>query len=313
MKHRFVATHLGSVWSTAGVILLSALCGNPASAVVLIPPTPFVATTAGIWDAPGNEIIPEVLEIGITGPVTIEVGSAPSSYGRFRSAYGSNGFEIQVTGGIDRQVAGGSVWSDAFTMTGGTGSGTVLVSSRIQGVVSGAGEMGYALVVSDHPFDFGVLSAAVEAADSFGAVQVPDSIRVIYTGLVNGCTGAGEPAECAYAPHKNFQGTFDETLSTSVPFTYGETLYVASLFAGGVGVAGGSANFYNSANFGITAPAGASLQALSGASYVAAVPEPAVAWLWVVGMAIVVPLVRRRAKSIGSSGLPMTSTRCELG
>ena len=47
---------------------------------------------------------------------------------------------------------------------------------------------------------------------------------------------------------------------------------------------GGSEDFFNSANFGITGPTGATLVALSGTTYAAAVPEPAAVWLFGSGL-----------------------------
>ncbi len=259
----------------------------------------FVAAGVGVYDGTGNEVTPEVLQTSATGPLVVETGSLPTAYGKFRSAFGSNGFDIQTTGGIDREVDGGSIWSDGFTATGDAGSGSLALSVHLQGNVSGHAEMGYALFVSPQPFDLGAIIATVSAAEDLWAVQLPDSTLVLFTGVANRCGQAGASYACGHVPYENHQGPLDLTLTASVPFTNGQTIYVASLFAGGVGVFGGNESFFNSADFGISAPADTTLEALSGSVYAAAIPEPSTALLLVVGT--VLGALRGRFKRAGSA------------
>lgn len=258
------------------------------------PQTPFVAATGGVWDGPGNSIVPEVLASSAVGPVLVETGALPAAYGKFRSEFGSNGFSISVTGGIDREVDGGSIWSDGFVVNGGTGSGTLKLSTHIVGAAAGEVEMVYALFVSDNPFDLQAMLGTIGSAPGLWAVQFPTSVRVIFTGIANRCGLSHASDECGHVPLENYQGPLDLALTASVPFTFGQTFYVASLFGGGVSIFGGSAAFFNSANFGITVPAGTTLASMSGSVYATAVPEPAAWMLLVAGLCATVVLRRRR-------------------
>jgi hypothetical protein len=85
----------------------------------------------------------------------------------------------------------------------------------------------------------------------------------------------------------------DVTLSASVPFTSGQTVYVLAAFTGGVGNDGGIESFLNSADFGVSAPAGTTLQSLSSTVYAPAVPEPQLPLLFVVGLVLVSLRLRR--------------------
>jgi len=294
-----IATALARIAS--GAAALGTLALVPLVPLVLptaaqaAPTTPFVATQGGVFDGPGNPVIPEVLLSSGSGPLLLNVGSLPDASGSFRADFGSNGFDIQTTGGIDREVDGGSVWTDGFTVTGGAGGGFLSFSSRIQGSVAGDAEMGYALFVSTQPFDLQTIIDTVSVSNGFWSVQLPASTRVLFTGVANRCGLPGASRDCGHVPFDNFQGPLDLTLTTNVPFTGGQTVYVASLFAGGVGVYGGHESFLNSADFGISAPAGTSLTALSGSAYAAAVPEPPPVLLFGAGIAFAALRVRHAA------------------
>jgi hypothetical protein len=272
----------GSLLAALGVVGAAMMLSSSAAAA---PTSPFVAAGGGVFDGPGNEIVPEVLQSSATGPVVVETGSLPAAYGKFRGAYGSNGIDIQVTGGIDREVDGGTIWTDGFTIIGGSASAQLQLSARVQGSVIGHAEVDYALYVSSQPFDLQVIMDTVSATHGFWDLQLPGAVRVLYTAVANGCGQPKPMGDCGHVPFENFQGPFDQTLYTSVPFTFGQPIYVASVFAGGVGVFGGQASFFNSADFGLTAPAGASVSALSGTIYTAAVPEPQAALLFALGLA----------------------------
>lgn len=279
----------------AGTALVFCLVATIASSTAFAAPySPFVGAAGGVWDPQGNNIIPEVWQSSTTGPVRAETGSLPAAYGDFRSQFGSNRFASQVTGGQDREVFGGSGWSDGFTMTGNEPGGVLTLSTHISGLVSGLGEMGYALFVSDQPYDLASVTSTINANHTgFWTLDFPNSVRVMFTGVSNGCGATNWSRECGHVPFESFQGTLDVTLSGNVPFAQGQTLYALSLFSGGVGHLGGIESFLNSADFGVSAPPGWTLQSLSGTAYAAAVPEPSSWLLLMVGLIIASARARR--------------------
>ncbi len=274
--------------------LSALLLALPAAATVTAPQSPFIASGVGVWTAVGTPIIAEQFPSATSGQVVAEVGAAPIAYGKFRSTFGSVGFQAQTTGGLDREVDGGTLWSDGVTITGGSGTGTVSLGTHIAGTVSGRGEMFYGLFVSDSPFDMATVMSTVGAADGFWQVQLPGASRVLYTGIANGCGQAHPMGDCGHVPFENFQGSFAVTLGANVTFTYGQPFYVLAAFGGGMGVEGGNEDFYNSANFTLDAPAGALVASLSGTQYIAAVPEPAAAYLLLAGLGLLGAVARRR-------------------
>lgn len=155
--------------------------------------------------------------------------------------------------------------------------------------------------VSPQPFDLDTIITSKEPVD-FWELELPNSDRKFFTGVANRCGQSDAIGDCGHVPLDDYQGPLNLTLTTSVPFTNGQTIYVASIFAGGVGIFGGSESFFNSADFGITAPAGTTLQALSGSVYAVAVPEPSIGLLFVVGIALLALRNRRivssRARSL---------------
>jgi hypothetical protein len=250
---------------------------------VAAPTSPFVFATSGVYDAEGNYVVPELRQSSLTGPLTVTAGSLPDAYGQFRSAFGSNGFDIQVTGGIDRAVYGGSIWTDGVTVLGGSGANVATFDTRIQGSITGQAEMNYALFVSSQPFDAAVMLANISASDAFSFIAFPNATRVMLTGVATNCGSLHPLGDCGRVSYENYQGALDTTLSANVPFVYGQTFYVASVFEGGVEALGGSNSFLNSADFRVTVPVGNTVQALSGTSYVAAIPEPPIAMLFATG------------------------------
>jgi hypothetical protein len=144
--------------------------------------------------------------------------------------------------------------------------------------------MEYALFVSSQPYDLDSALSSVSANhNGFWALAFPNSTRLVFTGVANGCGTGIFNKECGHTPYQNYSGPLDVAFSASVPFTYGQPVYVLSLFVGAVLTPGGNAGFYNSASFGISAPPGATIASLSGVLYAAAVPEPPVSVLFVLG------------------------------
>lgn len=252
------------------------------------PVSPFVAATAGIWEAGGSTlVVPEILQSSSIGPVVAEASNQPMANATFRGAFASNGFAIQVQSNVNREAYGASVWSDGFAVTGGAGAGFLTLSTRVSGFVSGLGEMGYALYVSSQPYDLtNLIGTANSNHSGFWALSLPNSTRVMFTGVSNGCGERNWSRQCGHVPFENYQGALDVTLSADVPYTNGQNLYVISVFGGGVGNSGGVESFLNSADFGISAPLGATLQSLSSTAYALAVPEPSSTLMLVAGLLI---------------------------
>lgn len=255
------------------VLTLSLMAASNYCQAATLPSTPFVAALGGVWTGDGADIVPEVLHSSVNSAVIVETGTLPGPSGTYRASLGTAGFSSMVPVNADREVAGGTLWSDGFTVTGNNGQGTLSVSSQVEGYLFGRSEMFYALYASSKPFSLDTILTAVGNARGFWRVELPDSIRVLFTGVVNGCDLQSVYRNCGHLPYENYQGSLEITVAASIPFTYGVPLYVASIFGGG-SIYDGSTSFLNSATFGITAPSASSLSAISGTTYAAAVPEP---------------------------------------
>lgn len=240
------------------------------------PITPFTYVIADVFDGGPNDGTSVVSST--IGPVFVERGTTPGAYGKARADFGSNGFAAQSG------AAGTSMWSDGFVVTGGTGSGTIAVSVRIDGIVLGASpDMSYTLFLSDSPFDAQTILESLLIDDQ--NPSVPGASSVLHTEIF----------------HDGFHptGALNITLVGNIPFSYGQPSYLASLFGGDVGLAGHSEDF--SADFGITAPEGAMIQTLSNTVYASAVPEPATPLL--VAMAALCVLLSGRRNTRGLAGV----------
>lgn len=272
----------------------SVLCALAATSAVAtvdcqaanLPSTPFAAATGGVWTGDGDDIDPEILLSSSGTVVTAETGSSPGPRGTYRARLGSAGFSSLIPNRVDREVAGATVWSDGLTVTGGAGQGTLRLSSEVEGSMSGSSEMFHALYVSSKPFNIDTILSTARATKGSWQLELPDAVRVLFTGAVNGCGAPGAYRNCGHVPYENHQGALDLTLTAVVPFTFDVPVYVVSIFAGGT-IFEGSTNFLNSATFGVTAPPGSALATMSGTVYAAAVPEPSAWLLLVVGLAVV--------------------------
>ena len=138
-------------------------------------------------------------------------------------------------------------------------------------------DMSYTLFASSNPFDAQTILDSLEIDDQ--NPQVPGASSVLHFEVFH----AGS----------NPSGPLNVTLDGSIPFTYGQPFYLASLFGGD---ASGAEDFFNSADFGITAPAGATLITQSHTVYAAAVPEPGTLALLAVA-ALGTPCCRRRVRA----------------
>ena len=210
-----------------------------------------------------------------TTSVFVENGTIPMAYSEARARFGSNGIAVQGNG-TGRGAAAGSIWSDGFTIAGGMGSPSRL-SIHVDGSIAGGTDMSYALFASTNPFDVqNIIDAYENGVGRDFDPQVPGALRLLYTAIANGC---GVPnminPGCGHVPIENFAGSLDLTLGGTFPFANGVTFYLASVFSADVHtLPGGSADFFNSATFGISVPVGATLTTTSNTVYAAAVPEP---------------------------------------
>ena len=241
--------------------------------------TPF--TYAAVETFAGDSTDGATVMSSASAPVFAERGTAPAAYGKARAQFGSNGFAFQSGAG------GGSMWSDGFLVTGGSGSGLINVSVNIHGSVVGTeADMSYTLFASENPFDVQTILDSFDLDDQ--NPQVAGAVPILHTEVNNGL------------------GSSNITLVGAIPFTYGQQFYLASVFGGDVCAttnqnqqpcSGGSEDFFNSANFGITGPAGATLVAQSGTTYATAVPEPATWLLLFTGSISALAVSRRRTNT----------------
>lgn len=285
--------------NAALAMLIPTFASIGTSGVLAQPVSPFVGSSAGVWEDRGIVVVvPETLQSSAVGPVITEANNQPMAYAQFRGGYGSNAFTIQVQSNVNREADGASFWTDGFTVTGGAGVGFLTLSTHITGTVSGLGEMNYGLFVSSQPFDLTtLLSTARSNHSGFWALSLPNSTRMMFSGVSNGCGVRNWSRECGHVPFENYQGALDLTLSATVPYTNGQPLYMLSLFAGGVGGSGGVESFLNSADFGVTPPLGATVQSLSTTVYAQAVPEPSPTFLILVGLLLGVIKLHRPSDS----------------
>lgn len=238
----------------------------------------------------------QLLTNGDVASVAIASGTAKA-----QTLLGTNRVAVENTVAVDDETLrassiGGpfaaaiSIWAEEFVITGGTGTGSVLVSAAVTGqfgpkpAPSYGGSGAYFLFVAEAAeIDalFAQPLAYMNEADFSGA-----TLSLVQNVLKPGLTDDGESLPQGSA--------FGRTLTGTIEFTYGEPFYVVSVL-GGYANDFGVLDAFNSAEFGITAPAGAALTAASGFTYAAAVPEPSTYALLAAGFAIVGCCVRRRS------------------
>jgi PEP-CTERM motif len=202
----------------------------------------------------------------------------PGWYAKARAGFGNSG-AYAVTDGSDpnRWAFGETWWADSFTVADGVGPGELTIAVSLSGVLSGEGRANYALYISQQPFSYQVLTDWLD------------------------CTPQRD--DCIPYPPANSQALIPMTLpasgqtvlTTKLAFKGDTPIYIASYF--GVETWGvGRADFYGSAHFGITAPAGAALSTASGTLYplASSIPEPQSVLLMGLGLLAVLGFGRRR-------------------
>lgn len=230
---------------------------------------------------PEDYLDPKAYVSGLTGYVSFakdvsssfaQVGSSPY-FAKARASFGETGSFAMVTEQpLDYHAHAESMWSDAFTIVGGTGTGILSVSVQVEGSLTGAGaNSNYALFASDTPITLGdeLLGTGLLgfAGDNYPAP--PDGSRTIIEEVFDG----------------SFSGS--SVFSAKIPFTYGTTFYIASYLGAEVWFPGdGTADFFGSSRFGATAPNGAVVTGASGTAYAlaAAVPEPSTYAMMAIGL-----------------------------
>lgn len=85
-----------------------------------------------------------------------QLGSSPY-FAKARASFGETGSFAMVTGQpLDYHAHAESMWGDAFTIFGGTGTGVLSVSVQVEGSLTGAGANSiYALFAGDIPLTLG--------------------------------------------------------------------------------------------------------------------------------------------------------------
>ena len=186
--------------------------------------------------------------------------------------------------GINRAAARGnesatyfgavSAWSDEFTVTGSSGTGSANVSATIDGLFGASPYAmgGYVLLKSAD-----VLSP--EQIYSFLGSGLPGGVEVVMW-------GAGDSVSNPGAVHTVLTGV--------VNFEYETPFYLTSIL--GVAATGtGSADFSHTAQFGITLNGPGELSPLSGTAYMAAAVPEAREWaLMLTGLGLIGLQARRR-------------------
>ena len=201
----------------------------------------------------------------------------PGWYAKARAGFGNSG-AYAVTDGSDpnRWAFGETWWADSFTVAGWAGPGELTIMVSLSGVLSGEGRANYALYISQQPFSYQTLKEWLNCYP-----QRDDCIPY-------------PPANSQALIPMTFPASAQTVLTTKLAFKDEMPIYIASFF--GVETWGvGSADFYGSAHFGITAPAGAALSTASGTLYPVAssVPEPQSVLLMGLGLLALLGFGRR--------------------
>lgn len=178
--------------------------------------------------------------------------------------YGVN----QATSGTTSNVLAyaGSLWWDQYTISGGTGSGSASFSAALDGSLASSGlagaGVGYALVISSslptsYNIDFSTLTALNTTTwlnTQLSAFEASTGATVLAS-YVDGVTSGGSKLI-----NKAYSGNFG--------FTYDTSFYIGAVLLTGAGGNSGTADFFNTATFGIGLNGGDTLTMAS------SVPEP---------------------------------------
>lgn len=185
-----------------------------------------------------------------------------------------------------------SVWSDVFTLQGGSGAGSLSVSATIDGQFgNGFGASGDYLLLRMTPAE--------------AAAFLQDPISILF-GEQAGMVVLGL-SQNTFDPRFSESGerlppgsAFGGTRVGELAFVYGESFALVSVLLAGANDQGSLVSF-NSARFGISAPDSASIGTASGFVYASAVPEPGTWLMLTLGLLAVATSVLRRRSARRSS------------
>ncbi len=170
-----------------------------------------------------------------------------------------------------------SAWADAFTLSGGNGFGVANVSLSVDGVFRAApySAAGYMLLKAASPVMPWDLQYYLESG------VLPTGVETVMFDFADSGSSAGPV-------HSVLTGSFD--------YEYGSTFYLTSVF-GAVASGIGSADFGNTATFGISAVG--DIATGSGATYLtAAVPEPETWAMLLAGIGLIGLQAKRRRSPV---------------
>lgn len=258
------------ILSTRVAFALALGLGMLTTGAQALPSTPFTYAAHGNFVTSTGDIDEVVLTDEAqseSGTVMVEGDDGQKS----RASYGDNGVALPVDG-YDLGYYAVSAWSDGFVVTGGSGTGTLNISVHLHGTLYDEADANYALLMSSDSAAFS--PASIIAGAGSGYLNIGDTNLLLVE--VDGSPDYPANSGAIALP----SGFVDSIFNVSVLFTYDQAFYIASVLD-----IGGYGDFYNSADFGITAPEGASLTSLSGTTYPSAVPEPATIALLGLGLA----------------------------
>jgi hypothetical protein len=228
-------------------------------------------------------------ELGLTAPEVLATAQTLPGINRVLASSNS-----PVISEEDRQNGIGgpfamavSLWTDTFTITGGTGTGTVSLSAGVSGQFGdGFGAEGlYVLAVTSEA------QAGAILADPVGAIfddALPSPILLVHQSTT-------APQYVSDGERMAPGSAFGRTAITSYAFTYDQPFVLVSMLAG-FAHDFGSLSAMQSAVFGLTVEGntGAVIQTASGTTYpLAAVPEPETYALFLAGLGLLAVATRR--------------------
>jgi hypothetical protein len=235
--------------------------------------SPFTYAAYGYYGIWGSDVVSEENQ-SVSGSVMV-AGAAGQ---KARASLGDNGVAMP-SGGGGYAV---SAWSDGFVVTGGSGTASLNLSVQLHGTLIDPQDAHYALLKSDDPNAFSPASIISEGVATTGPAG---TTQVLYVEVDDSFDHSDHGATSLPS------GFVNQVFNMNVSFTYGQTFYLASVLD-----IGGHGDFYNSADFGITAPVGAGITSLSGTLYpAAAVPEADTYAMMLAGLSLVGFAARRRA------------------
>ncbi|GGY72181.1 hypothetical protein GCM10011613_16420 [Cellvibrio zantedeschiae] len=238
---------------------------------------------------------------------SIASSSILSGNAKAQSAYGVNRISVSNNAAVDdadlrEHSIGGpfataiSIWSDTFTITGGTGSGKVSVSANVSGQFGmGYGAAGIYRLFKASPQDLQNLLAKpfeflVDEPLLNKPWATPDYLLDLGQDVIN-LSVYDDPEE-----HLQPGSTFGKLLTTELDFNYDDPFTLVSILAGSANDFG-SLSAFNSAHFGISGPENSIISTTSNSRYNQAavqVPEPGSFILLTIGSLLL--LMRRKSQ-----------------